>query len=728
MEDALILRADRFISKSLSPIRQESDEDSLESPTSNGPISVTASRAAIPADNTMLYDTDWDSSSPNWSPGSDDEPSLGSWRPPRESPSQNSMGGSFRSRGDSAAPSPASMAPSSSRARSMAPSILNQDADQEESRSLSDHPFFTWNTGMEEPDDQSYGASLRRVQYFLDKVHKDTPAEDIAYQNAFECTIEEMRSRHRCQHKCTMADQHRLLGNIGAENPSEDFPREEGTAKNMARRLHKAQRYMQGQQPNYSEFQSRDNVPQARLQITPSSQHSVQSKASEETAHGPVSGGIRNLQSLWSTQVDPEDRDAELEEAGGIEWALTNWTPDQALHQLFDLSEIVLGLWVPYYGHAVAYSMDAIGNAAQYLWKVEAYDIGLLVSTDATTQMTVENSFADCNACSAGKIYDRSEEALRHVHGIHMVHSKEQAEHDQVEEMLDAARIRIVLGSSSSKNTGLISLEPVGLGFLVAAIAANLQDRPLQLENATDPINPYKQYVSRLQFLATTRPKRRLYLELNSLHGEIQALRIIKPRLDRQIHFRVESSFIDAQMTKLHDKIIQLEHLEHRTQDIKSQVAQIVEIIDEDHGKAIRVFTFVTVIFLPMSFMTSFLGMNTTDIASINQDSGFFWMISIPLTVAVVGTAYIYGYKWESIMESFNRHRVQVSHSTQPLSQQHEMEAVVPSAKEPHRHRRLLRGSHWLDSAFFTDRPGQRRRALGQDQLDVESRVAKVQG
>lgn len=43
---------------------------------------------------------------------------------------------------------------------------------------------------------------------------------------------------------------------------------------------------------------------------------------------------------------------------------------------------------------------------------------------------------------------------------------------------------------------------------------------------------------------------------------------------------------------------------------LSNSTKQSAEITEEDHGKAILVFTIVTVIFLPLSFVTSFLGMN----------------------------------------------------------------------------------------------------------------------
>src|SRR5436190_387388 len=61
-------------------------------------------------------------------------------------------------------------------------------------------------------------------------------------------------------------------------------------------------------------------------------------------------------------------------------------------------------------------------------------------------------------------------------------------------------------------------------------------------------------------------------------------------------------------------------------------------MIQEDHGKATLVFTIVTIIFLPLSFVTGYLGMNVADIRSMDRNQSLFWEIAAPFTVAVAST------------------------------------------------------------------------------------------
>lgn len=50
------------------------------------------------------------------------------------------------------------------------------------------------------------------------------------------------------------------------------------------------------------------------------------------------------------------------------------------------------------------------------------------------------------------------------------------------------------------------------------------------------------------------------------------------------------------------------------------------------------------------SFVTSFFGMNTTDVRDMEWNQKIFWSSAIPLTLAVLSIALLYGYKWDLII------------------------------------------------------------------------------
>lgn len=68
---------------------------------------------------------------------------------------------------------------------------------------------------------------------------------------------------------------------------------------------------------------------------------------------------------------------------------------------------------------------------------------------------------------------------------------------------------------------------------------------------------------------------------------------------------------------------------------VQLQAALFIRIKAEDQSVAIYVFTLVTVVFLPLSFATSYMGMNTSDIRDMEQGRWIFWAVGGVLTVVV---------------------------------------------------------------------------------------------
>ncbi|KAF4443063.1 Mg2+ transporter -like Zinc transport [Fusarium acutatum] len=79
-----------------------------------------------------------------------------------------------------------------------------------------------------------------------------------------------------------------------------------------------------------------------------------------------------------------------------------------------------------------------------------------------------------------------------------------------------------------------------------------------------------------------------------------------------------------------------IERLQDATERLESQAALFIKVKAEDQSVAIYVFTLVTVVFLPLSFATSYMGMNTSDIRDMEQGQWVFWVVGGALTVAVL--------------------------------------------------------------------------------------------
>ncbi|KAL4971763.1 hypothetical protein BDW66DRAFT_164757 [Aspergillus desertorum] len=144
-----------------------------------------------------------------------------------------------------------------------------------------------------------------------------------------------------------------------------------------------------------------------------------------------------------------------------------------------------------------------------------------------------------------------------------------------------------------------------------------------------------------VQLEARNRPSRNLLLELNLLREEVNLLSSLRDddrgrgtesdtdsesdeelSIDSQTPLKFERVIIDMSsrkvlkdvQTSVQDRLDNFEELNKRVNTLERQIVQRVDIIQEDHGKAILVFTIVSTIFLPLSFVSSYLGMNTADI------------------------------------------------------------------------------------------------------------------
>ena len=68
-------------------------------------------------------------------------------------------------------------------------------------------------------------------------------------------------------------------------------------------------------------------------------------------------------------------------------------------------------------------------------------------------------------------------------------------------------------------------------------------------------------------------------------------------------------------------------------------------IMAESNNKAILVFTIVTIIFLPLSFFTSYFGMNLKGIADTDKTERYFWTVCGTATVCIVSLTVLFGFK-----------------------------------------------------------------------------------
>jgi Mg2+ and Co2+ transporter CorA len=78
------------------------------------------------------------------------------------------------------------------------------------------------------------------------------------------------------------------------------------------------------------------------------------------------------------------------------------------------------------------------------------------------------------------------------------------------------------------------------------------------------------------------------------------------------------------------------------------QAALLINIKAEDKNVAIFIFTVVTVVFLPLSFVTSYLGMNTSDVRDMEQGQWLFWAIGGAVTAMTLLVVCILAFRGHS--------------------------------------------------------------------------------
>lgn len=245
---------------------------------------------------------------------------------------------------------------------------------------------------------------------------------------------------------------------------------------------------------------------------------------------------------------------------------------------------------------------------------------------------------------------------------------------NQTPSHLDDAKKDIFLSGNTSGGIERYQPQPAGAELLLLALICERQSSlfDTDLRHPENIINLYKGYTSKLHFQAHQLPQKRVFLDIHNLEEELDSMHTLLGHqeiclerfatcisaetlrlstMTRVAQFKVESLYKDSQLRQLRARIQEIENMKTRSRHLKEQVKQTIEILEEDHGKAIRVFTIVTLFFLPLSFVSSFLGMNTTDVRNTSHSQWLFWATGIPVTIFVLALAYIYGYRGDEIRD-----------------------------------------------------------------------------
>jgi Mg2+ and Co2+ transporter CorA len=121
----------------------------------------------------------------------------------------------------------------------------------------------------------------------------------------------------------------------------------------------------------------------------------------------------------------------------------------------------------------------------------------------------------------------------------------------------------------------------------------------------------------------------------------------------RQLSFSHLADPCAQLLENLQREYADLVDLRENSNALINRTIQLVNIRLEDHGKAILVFTIVTIIFLPLSFISSFFGMNFSDIRDMESTQRLFWIVAGSLTTGTVAFALFLAFYGGDIVDWF---------------------------------------------------------------------------
>jgi hypothetical protein len=199
--------------------------------------------------------------------------------------------------------------------------------------------------------------------------------------------------------------------------------------------------------------------------------------------------------------------------------------------------------------------------------------------------------------------------------------------------MMNVQRGALRLSSSNSTMTSSKGREWTGISSKTWAVTntpSKLEDQTAdrgeaadQSANSTpiDVLSLYSSHLAQLELNASMNPQRRVFLAIRALEDELEALHRVSKLQARSLSNL--SKVLDPESFRVTDEarrsrfLLEKNALEYgersrtmdgeeidrmldRARNLRLKVKEDIEVMDEGHGKAIRVFTLVTLFFLPL--------------------------------------------------------------------------------------------------------------------------------
>ena len=123
---------------------------------------------------------------------------------------------------------------------------------------------------------------------------------------------------------------------------------------------------------------------------------------------------------------------------------------------------------------------------------------------------------------------------------------------------------------------------------------------------------------------------------LQAFRGYLEPSSFKRPSTARKLRFGFEKKGIERILTSIREQLRNCTELRERARVLAVQNVHLVETLQDDNSRAIFIFTFITVLFLPLSFVAGFFGMNVVGISGTHSTTKHFWVIAAPITGGIM--------------------------------------------------------------------------------------------
>lgn len=106
--------------------------------------------------------------------------------------------------------------------------------------------------------------------------------------------------------------------------------------------------------------------------------------------------------------------------------------------------------------------------------------------------------------------------------------------------------------------------------------------------------------------------------------------RSLKSQIDRHLDLLIQFRVLDQQ-----ELAVRQSDMAARAQILAADEARTARA----QAKSVSIFTFITVVFVPLGFFTSYFGIHLTDINENDLTSNFFWSVSAPSSITIIAIA-----------------------------------------------------------------------------------------